>query len=101
MAGKETGMDFKNTPLVKEVAEHYGYSEVSLFRGLWPIGPGVLENIRQLPEVLDETKRFRVIIDYDPEYTRMLVQVFTDQTARQGQPCGKREDFVKSSGEVQ
>lgn len=94
-------MDFKNTSLIKEAAEHYGYSEVSTFRGLWPVCHGVLEKIRQLPEVLNEKEKFRVIIDYDPEYTRALVQVFTNQTSWQGHPCGKMEDFVKSSVEIQ
>ncbi len=94
-------MDGKMSQLASEVAEHYGYSDISTFRGMWPIQPSVLEKIKLLPEVLDETKKFRVIIDYDPEFTRALVQIFTDQTSRQGHPCGKIGDFVKSSGEVQ
>lgn len=88
-------------PLAREVAEHYGYSEISAFRGMWPIQPGVLENIKLLPETLDETKKFRVIIDYDPEFTWALVQIFTDQTSLQGHPRGNTGDFVKSSGEDQ
>ena len=94
-------MDFNNTPLAKEVAEHYGYAEISTFRGMWPIEPGVLEKIKKLPEVLNEKEKFRIVIDYDPEFTRALVQIFTDQTSRQGHPCGNSGDFVKSSCEVQ
>nr|WP_325304678.1 hypothetical protein [uncultured Dysosmobacter sp.] len=94
-------MDGKMSQLASKVAKHYGYSDISTFRGMWPIQPGVLEEIKLLPEVLDEAKKFRVIIDYDPEFTRALVQIFTDQTSRQGHPRGKIGDFVKSSGEVQ
>ena len=77
-------MDGKMSQLASEVAEHYGYSDISTFRGMWPIQPSVLEKIKLLPE-----------------FTRALVQIFTDQTSRQGHPCGKIGDFVKSSGEVQ
>ncbi len=62
-------MDGKMSQLASEVAEHYGYSDISTFRGMWPIQPSVLEKIKLLPEVLDETKKFRVIIDYDPEWS--------------------------------
>lgn len=81
----------------KKTAEHYGYFLMARKRGCWKNEPGVLENIRLLPEVLSEDKKFRAIIDYDPEFPRVLVQVFEDQTSLQGQPAGKRDDEIKFS----
>lgn len=90
-------MDIDSKPTAKAAAEHYGYSEVSAFRGLWPIKPGVLENIKKLPCVLNEKEKFRIAIDYDPEFAVVLVQVFTNQISRQGHPDGKTGDCAKSS----
>lgn len=81
----------------QKTAEHYGYFLIASKRACWKNEPGVLENIRLLPEVLSEDKKFRVIIDYDPEFPRVLVQVFESQTSLQGQPTGKTGDEIKSS----
>lgn len=66
----------ENGLTAQKIAEHYGYSTVADKLGCWKIETGVLEKIRLLPEVLDETKKFRVIIDYDPKFSRALVQIF-------------------------
>ena len=90
-------MDDKNTSLASQVAGHYGYDTLSTSRGIWENDPGVLQKIALLPEVLDEKKKCRVIIDYDPAFSRVLVQIFDGQASRQGQPCGNSGEFVKSS----
>lgn len=90
-------MDDKNTSLAIQVARHYGYDRLSTSRGIWKNEPGVLHKIALLPEAMDEKKKCRVIIDYDPAFSRVLVQIFDGQTSRQGQPCGNSGDFVKSS----
>ena len=68
----ENGLD------AQKIAEHYGYSKVSPMHGCRKFEAGALEQLRHLPEVLDETKKIRIIFDYDPELSRVLVQIFED-----------------------
>lgn len=87
----------ENNLTAKRIGEYFGHATVSEKLGCWKNEPGVLENIRLLPEVLSADKKFRVIIDYDPEFSRVLVQVFEDQSSLHGQPTGKTGDEIKSS----
>lgn len=65
-------------PVAKEIATHYGYSELALSRGCWPIDETTLARLKSLPDVLKPEKKFRVTFDYDPEYGFALLQVFQD-----------------------
>lgn len=64
----------------KETAERYGYHEenLSLTRAEWKNDGTVPQRLTRLPEALDFDKKFRAVIDYDPEFERTLVQIFTD-----------------------
>ena len=62
-------MDVSKMPFSREVAEHYGYTSLAN---------------KRLPQVLDESKKIRIIFDYDPNFHRALVQVFEDEAAGTG-----------------
>ena len=44
----------------------------------------LLQNLALLPQALDESKKIRIIFDYDPNFHRALVQVFEDEAAGTG-----------------
>ena len=77
-------MDVSKMPFSREVAERYGYTSLANKRGMWPVQPGVLQNLALLPQALDESKKIRIIFDYDPNFHRALVQVFEDEAAGTG-----------------
>lgn len=64
----------------QEVARHFGYEIQDLAPGYarWANDGSIPERLGRLPEVLDFEKKFRVMVDYDPEYPRALIQLFTD-----------------------
>ena len=43
--------DVSKMPFSKEVAEHYSYTSLANKRGMWPVQPGVLQNLALLPQV--------------------------------------------------
>lgn len=73
------------------IFEHYGYTDLDRFQrrsedcrcGYWP-KETVMERITAIPEFLELTKlctkRFRIVIDYDPEFPRTLIRVTTNHT---------------------
>lgn len=72
------------------ICEHYGYQDVAavlrVLHGFWPKG-AVLENIAKIPELLRmeaaEEKKFRIILDYDPEFPRAMIQILMDRDSAQ------------------
>ena len=61
-----------------DIAEHFGYAALANKHGCWKVQPGVFDRIRSLPEVLDPHKKIRVIFDYDPDFSRALIQIIED-----------------------
>lgn len=65
------------------VCEHYGYPDhealQNRYHAFWP-QEATFDRIDQLSLVLrlmgGSEKRFRAVIDYDPEYPRALLQIF-------------------------
>lgn len=62
------------------VCRHFGYDPGSIEtipHGFWP-NETVMERIQKIPECIKlegaDKKKFRIIIDYDPEFQRALVQ---------------------------
>lgn len=63
------------------VCRHFGYDPGSIEtipHGFWP-NETVMKRIRKIPEYLKlagaDKKKFRIIIDYDPEFQRALAQL--------------------------
>ena len=65
--------------------EHYGYSPEDYLtggvsRGFWPNDGTALEKLKNLPEYIQlahPAQKIRIVFDYDPEYPRALIQVFS------------------------
>jgi len=65
------------------ICAHYGYADTgqSVQRGYWP-KETVMERIALIPEYLRlsglEKKRFRLVLDYDPDFPRALISIHTE-----------------------
>lgn len=68
------------------VCKHYGYSDIDAiqknYHAYWPKDT-VMARITQIPEFLQlagmKERKFRIILDYDPEFPRAMVRVLCDQ----------------------
>lgn len=66
----------------KMICGHYGYMDVNAiqsgYHGYWP-KETVLSRIAELTQVLSlmdaEKRKFRIVLDYDPEFPRALLQI--------------------------
>lgn len=61
----------------RDIAEHYGYTETANTTGCWQIDETTLERLKTLPEVLDPKRKIRITFDYDPDFPRALIQIWT------------------------
>lgn len=64
-------------PDLQEVMAHFGYETTGEWHSTWVNKPGQIERLANLPEfikILGLDKRFHITFDYDPTYTRMLLQ---------------------------
>ncbi|MCD7919502.1 MAG: hypothetical protein LUG45_05415 [Clostridiales bacterium] len=66
----------KAEALIEELAGHFGYDAKTMppCVGNWP-REKAMEYLTRLSEVLDENRKFRVTVDYDPEFPRVLLQI--------------------------
>lgn len=66
----------------KIVRRHYGYPDTEIpqttYHGYWPKGL-VMKRITMLPEFIQftglEKKKFRLVLDYDPEFPRAMIHI--------------------------
>lgn len=65
-----------------EVLRHFGYNpqEAAPSLGLWKNDGTAISRLQCLPEVIrlygEETQKIRIVFDYDPDFSKALLQVW-------------------------
>lgn len=65
---------------VAEVAKHFGYDQVSNFRGYSANPEEAIKKLALVSETIDMKKRFKIVVDYDPEYPYTLLQIIEEES---------------------
>ena len=90
------------------ICQHYGYKDFEAIQtghhGYWP-KESFIERVGLIPDFLRlsglEKRKFRIILDFDPEFPRAMIHVesetIADHSDRKEQPSGGTPEEPKSS----
>ena len=70
-----------------DVLKHFGYEGLDGIEGIgiWPNDGTAIDRLRNLPEAIKvmgaDTRKIRVVFDYDPDFPKAIIQIFGVETA--------------------